>query len=77
MVPREVSRVKLPGVVDIPTKHVFEIDALLAQGDVEEAYKLGDEVVLRPLGYSNREIEDMHSAIAELREWRQVKKGAA
>ena len=71
LVPRETGNVRIVNHPSIPKSGLTQIDRLLAAGDVEGAYRSGDEVVLkRTLGLSDADLDLLHDGIATLAHWR-------
>ena len=71
LVPRETGNVRIVNHPSIPKSGLTRIDQLLAAGDAEGAYRIGDEVVLkRTLGLSDADIDLLHDGIATLAHWR-------
>ena len=71
LVPRETGNIRIVNHPSIPKSGLTQIDQLLAAGDVEGAYRIGDEVVLkRTLGLSDADLELLHDGIATLTHWR-------
>ncbi len=75
LVPGEVANIHLPSCR--PTKaHMRCVEQHLASGDVEAAYRCGDERVLQgQLGLRCKDITAIHGAIAVLRHWRNSARG--
>lgn len=70
LMPREASRVRLP-LLDPEADHLDRLDALLARDRVDEAFRLGDEAVLRNrLGLSAADVALIEEGAAELGWWR-------
>lgn len=46
LVPKEAGNIRIPTIDDVPAGHLEELSRLLARGDVQGAYHLGDEALL-------------------------------
>ncbi len=55
---------------NISSEQLMEIDKHLKNGDLESAYKLGDKLILKKIGLQESEIDKLHKAYRELKEWR-------
>lgn len=75
LIPGEVAKIRVPACR--PTKaHMRCVDAKLARGDIEAAYRCGDENVLQgQLGLKSREVDDLRAGIEILRHWRNSANG--
>lgn len=75
LIPGEVASIRVPTCR--PTKaHMRRVDARLAAGDIEAAYRCGDESVLvEQLGLRREDVADIRAAIETLRHWRNSANG--
>jgi hypothetical protein len=70
LIPGEIARIRLPKC-RARRAHLRRIDELLSAGDLEGAYRCGDDAVLRrQLGMSAADIEQIRAGIGVLRHWR-------
>jgi len=75
-IPGETDAIEIvdPGTVGNVEKEFYgEVDRLLKHGELEKAYLVGDEYILKRLGLSSDEIESLRSAVQALRRWRNAK----
>ena len=71
LVPREAGNVRIANHASIVASGLLEIDRRLSAGDVEGAYRVGDEAVLqRTLGLTDTDLDLVHDGIATLADWR-------
>lgn len=70
LIPGEVANIRVPTCR--PTKaHMRCVDEMLAGGDIEAAYRCGDESVLvEQLGLRREDVADIRAATETLRHWR-------
>ncbi len=58
---------------DVAVEFLPKLDALLRENQLDKAYSLGDEMVLKTLGVTAMELEAVRTAIHTLRRWRNSK----
>lgn len=70
VVPREAGTIRvLAAAADV--SHLKDVDAYLLQGNIEDAYRAGDEAVLRAaLGLSSCQVDLLWEGVEVLRSWR-------
>lgn len=75
LIPGEVASIRVPTCR--PTKaHMRCVDSRLVKGDIEAAYRCGDESVLQAqLGLASADVADLRAAIGTLRHWRNSASG--
>jgi len=71
LIPGEAGNIRLPRRVSASAPHLGELDELLRQGKVEEAYRLGDrEVLMGGLALGESDLELIRRGIEVLTHWR-------
>jgi hypothetical protein len=70
LVPREARNVRMVTPVEPPAGHLERLDRLLKQRRFDDAYRSGDDPVLRACGVSSGEIALIEEGAATLHHWR-------
>ncbi len=71
LVPRETGNIRIANPKDILESRLAEVNRRLSTGDVEGAYRVGDEVVLKEaLGLTDTDLDLVYEGIATLTRWR-------
>lgn len=71
LVPRETGNIRIVNHTDIPKSGLVEVNRRLTVGDVEGAYKAGDQLVLKEtLGLTDQDLDLVYEGIATLAYWR-------
>jgi hypothetical protein len=71
LIPGEVAKVRISRATRIPKSHLQKLDFALLHGDVQLAYEIGDEFILKKtLGLSVSEIDLIRDGVARLQYWR-------
>ncbi|MGE5482463.1 MAG: hypothetical protein ACM3VX_06105 [Bacteroidota bacterium] len=80
LIPGEADTIRIPSVVnrELQPRLLAELDALLKRENVDAAYALGDELILRrSLGLSEHQVQLIRDAGRVLRQWRNARKRKA
>lgn len=74
-IPGEANSLEVinPDLVEKNISFLSELDGLIKQNKINEAYLLGDRVVLKKIGISPVELQTLQDAIKTLRMWRDPK----
>lgn len=71
LVPRETGNVNIANHEGATESRLAEIDLCLKRGDVEGAYRVGDQSILKDcLGLTDRDLDMVYDGIAKLTRWR-------
>lgn len=75
LIPGEVDNICVPYVPNVDGEALEAIDSALRDGDVDAAYRVGDEFVLRRrLGLRKRDVDEIRDAVNLMRSWRMRKR---
>jgi len=75
LIPGEVDNICVPYVPNVDSAALEAIDSALRSGDVDAAYRVGDEFVLRrKLGLRQRDVDEIRDAVNLMRSWRMRKR---
>jgi adenine-specific DNA-methyltransferase len=71
LIPGEVAKVRIPRNIRASSSHLRKLNSALIKGDLQLAYEVGDDFVLKKaLGLSASEIDLVRNGVARLRHWR-------